>query len=208
MIEHFKKVLLCLLVYLCIPVVVYSQDYIITNEEVYRKLTQQVLDSFLVSIHLSRDDTIILKYQNDEKTKFLNEFILDYLKNIKQFNLKIHSDNIVNGNILEYFITRLDLSYSKPFREKLFGKKLFLRNINTEISIKYIKDYDLVSYKTISTVYTDTVRYAHIKNIENSLISLTMTKLPNDTTLERYVMPVITITTVSVIVYLFFIIRK
>lgn len=208
MVKHLEKVLFRLLICVFVPVVLYSQGYIKTNEEVYKELTRQVLDSFLVSIDVSRDDTITLNYPNDDKTRFINDFIIDYLKNKKEYNLRIYTDRNFEGKILEYFINRLALSYSKPFREKLLSEKKFVRNIYLEFSFKFIKNYNVVDYKTISATLTDTVKHKHIKYIENEMIPLTITKLPNDKTLEKYILPVVTITTVSVIVYLFFIIRK
>lgn len=208
MIEFLNKVLLSFLICISISVLLFSQDDVKSNEDIFKELTKQVIDSFLVTIDLNKNDTVNLKFQADDKAKFINEFIIDYLVNQKYYYLKMYANSNLNEIILEYFINKLELSYSKPFREKLFGEKKILRNVHTEISFKFIRNYDVLSYKTISAYYTDTVRYSDVKYLENEMIPLTTSIIPDDSTIEKYILPAITITTVSVIVYLFFIIRK
>lgn len=208
MVECLKKVLFSFLIYISFPAVLVSQEKLKTNEEVFKELTQQVLESFLETIDINLDDTIILRKQVDSKTQFIDEFIIGYLKNSKQYNLSIHDENYNDGKILEYFVNKLEISYSKPFREKLLGEKKFVRNFCMEIAFKFIKNSNLMNYKSIPALFRDTVEYIYAKRIENEMIPVTIAKFPDDEILEKYIAPIITITTVSVIVYLFFIIRK
>lgn len=201
-----KKTIYILIVVNFIYSILLSQESIKSNELILKELSAQALESYIQNIQLNESDTIKIKYVYNNNVQFLYDFLIDYLKNKKKYNLKI-TENI-DGNYLEYLINKLEINYSKPYRDKFLGEKRINRNVTIEYSFKFIQNDGQVDVKPITVNYTDTVNYNSLEVIENKLLPLTMAKIPEDSFIEKYTIPIITISTLSIIVYLFFTIRK
>ncbi|RCK77301.1 MAG: hypothetical protein IGBAC_1610 [Ignavibacteriae bacterium] len=201
-----KKTIYILIVVNFIYSILLSQESIKSNELILKELSAQALESYIQNIQLNESDTIGIRYVYNNNVQFLYDFLIDYLKNKKKYNLKI-TENI-DGNYLEYLINKLEINYSKPYRDKFLGEKRINRNVTIEYSFKFIQNDGQVDVKPITVNYTDTVNYNSLEVIENKLLPLTMAKIPEDSFIEKYTIPIITISTLSIIVYLFFTIRK
>ncbi len=184
----------------------FSQESTKSNELILKELTLIALESFFKDIKLKSNDTISIKYIYDNEKQFLYDFIIHYLKDEKKHNLKFteHLDDIH----FEYIVNKLEISYTKPYRRKFLGEKIIIRNVSIEYFFKFINQNNIISYKPINVSYNDTINYNAIPNIENKMLTFTMAKIPEDSFIDKYTIPIITISTLSIIVYLFFTIRK
>jgi hypothetical protein len=110
--------------------------------------------------------------------------------------------------VLQFAISDMSVKYGKVFYDGFLGPKKVTRSINLELSLKITSQGAVKIIDYLSQHYQDTVSYDSIHLLENENVSPTKSSLPDETLIDRIISPVIITSSVAVIVYLFFTLRK
>lgn len=186
----------------------FAQSELKTNSEIIKELSIKSVDSILKANQIQSGDTLNIKINSSENTMFLSFSILNFLKDNKNLFLIDTNINSTNWNTLIINIEKIAVDYSKPYREDFIGKKKIVRNIQNIISYRYNTGSIIKDAKSINFNYNDTVNYDLISKLENKNLPITQATVMEDSIFENYAIPIFTITTITIIGYLFFTIRK
>ena len=178
-----------------------------TNLEIIQDLSTKILDSVLDTFSKSITDTI-----NYSFIPSTNSWVIDHTvsRRLKESTNKIIKTNNFDEKkfSIELGISNINVGYDNIHREKIFGSKKGNRTIKVDLSIKVSKDNELLLVKNHIEKYSDTIFVDSINELENTNIPITCGKLSEAPLTERLIIPAVIVTSIGVIVYLFFTIRK
>lgn len=177
------------------------------NLEVIQELSKNVYDSLFSQIGFSAGDSITLVVKPSPDYWIVEHNILQGL--IKKNKLCLLPDtNLSTVTTIELAIIKMDVRYESIFRQTFLSQKQVVRVVELTVSSKVTKDRNLIAIKTFDQHNKDTVALESINQLENEHILSTKGVLPADAILDRVLSPVIITSSVAVIVYLFFTLRK
>jgi hypothetical protein len=183
----------------------YSQQK--TNLEVIQELSIKTIDSLVSQGSELLVDTLNVKMIPSDDYRIVENSILKRLHDNRR--LEIVSDtNTLRYTTLELSIIKMGVRYNNVFYDGFFGSKKVVRSVNLELTSKVTKNGSLKNIDILNQQYQDTVDYNSINLIENQNIVSTISSLPDDTFIDRLLSPVIITSSVAVVVYLFFTLRK
>jgi len=176
-----------------------------------------IIDSLVVSILIGQIDAIRsdnadslaidVSGLEDERSNYLKILIgnLAAEKSLKVFR-NYNPISSFQGLVVTINRFTVDIEYSKPFEETFFGKNYITRRINAQLKgqIYSARTEEVKFVINNKTSYTDDIPYGVISYIENSSYEFTKGKREDYSFWAKIYEPVLVITSVAVVVYLFF----
>jgi hypothetical protein len=182
------------------------EDVLITNLDVYSMLTDKNLE-------VMGDQFVILGKDKIYSTSIVaRPDIKDYLYlKIKQrlSNFRIISES--DSSASDFFVKFEDVKFVTKYK-KIFGSVLKNRKVQRQIEISYkyeIKNRDSILYgKDISDVNNDEFYFDKFNAVERGNYSFLTGVLPEQSFLEKALIPGLVVLTSAVAIVLFFVIRS
>lgn len=178
-----------------------------TNLEILQILSKNVYDSLQSQINYSTGDCLTLIVKPSPDYWIVEHTLLQDLKD-KNILCSLSDSSLTTVTTIELALIKMGVKYESIFRQTFLGQKQVVRVVDLSVSSKVTKDRHLVAVKTIDQHNQDTVALESIHQLENEHILSTKGVLPADAILDRVLSPVIITSSVAVIVYLFFTLRK
>ena len=186
-----------------------SSNTVLTNLEVMKELARTVTHEIIEQATISVHDSIILRFDQDENVKIVQDPVLETLK-AKGCSVFTNNDSL-SGNrlMMEYSGTECRVIYGEMFRDGFLGTKRLKRNVTVQWFSKITRESngEVLFGKTFAQEYADTVNADDVANLEDNQFHSTHAEIPSDTFFDRIIEPVVIIGATGVIVYLFFHIR-
>jgi hypothetical protein len=178
-----------------------------TNLEVIQELSRKSIDSLFSHGHSFLGDTLNVRMIPSTDSWIVENAILQ--KVYEHHRSRITSDSgTFSYPTLEFAISDMSIKYVKVFYDGFLGAKKVIRSVNLDLSSKITAQGALKAIDLLHQEYQDTVNYDSIPYLENGSIISTRSSLPEDTFIDRILSPLIVTSSVAVIVYLFFTLRK
>lgn len=178
-----------------------------TNLEILQELSKNVCDSLFSQIGSSTGDSLMLLVKPSPDYWIVEHSILQDLKG-KNIVCSLPDTSLSTVAVIELAIVKMGARYENIFRQTFLGQNKVVRVVDLTVSSKVTKGSNLIAIKTIHQHIQDTVALESIHQLENEHILSTKGVLPADAILDRVLSPVIITSSVAVIVYLFFTLRK
>lgn len=141
-----------------------------------------------------------------------NSWIVEYaiLKELNNKNIFCFQTDTNSSpyTAIELAISKMDVGYEKIFRDGFLGPKKVVRSVELELFTKITKKGTLLSIEPIYQQYQDTVSLEVVNQLEDENVQSSKGIMPDEAMFDRIISPVIITSSVAVIVYLFFILRK
>jgi len=177
------------------------------NLEIIQKLAERIADSIYASIPTGTSDTVNLSFKPSTDSWIVEHAITKRLKEYS--NLFIKSGDFSNQNLtIDFAISKISIKYKDSFKERFFGTQKTNRWVEVKLAKKITFNNEILSVGTSVEQYHDTVDVNSINELENQSIPLTRGSLPDDSFIDRILVPTVVLSSVAVIVYLFFTLRK
>jgi hypothetical protein len=175
-----------------------------SNQQIFSDLIKSNIGRFQNQLAINGADKI---YQVIFINKsFSDEFLLNNLRNLFPNYILISEDKNSKRNIdIVINELKLKINYDKIKTDLILNKKI-KRNLSYSCSFEFRDSVNL--YKgSVNDIYIDTVRYEDVDFIEKDEYVFTKEKLPEESFLEKILIPGIVIIASAVTIVLFFIIR-
>jgi len=174
----------------------------------------QVIDSLwidcLSKLNIEQDESIVILGFNSENP--VHALIQRRLENqLFQKRIRVHtdSDSTLPDRQFVVDILTAGLFYSPGGRQKLFGKRWIRRHVTCHISVQLLSGTEkLILCKSFERECTDRIFIRHLPYIEQQGAVLGYPDRPDDSDLISRLEPWFMVGSVTVIVYLFYIIRS
>jgi hypothetical protein len=199
------RLLKLLVIFSCISSNIFSQPK--NNLELIQELSRKNIDSLFSSNRLTLGDTLNIKMIPSTNSWIVEHEILKELKekNIVCFQVDSNSSPYT---LVELAIPKMDVRYEKMFRDGFLGAKKIVRSVELELSAKIMEQSKLLDVGQFYQRYQDTVSLEAVNQLEDEHVTLSKGILPDEAIFDRIISPVILTSSVAVIVYLFFTLRK
>jgi hypothetical protein len=178
-----------------------------TNLDVILELSKTAADSVLARIRYSVGDTVSVSIKPSSDSWVVENTVLKRLKenDIACFQAGANSSSYT---VIELAISKMDVRYQKVFRDGFLGTKKVVRSVELELFTKITKRGNLLEVDPIYQQYQDTVSLEAVNLLEAEHVQSSKGIITDEAILDRIVSPVIITSSVAVIVYLFFTLRK
>ncbi len=133
------------------------------------------------------------------KTKIIDSFIKE--------GYKVSSKDSVEENALTYSLLNVEIDYSIPFKEGLFGDYLVTRNLSVNGSVLIQEEKHYKKPRNFLFNITDIVNLEEIPGLENRNINFTVGNIPEPKLITNLLEPILVVGTLIVTIILFFTIR-
>ncbi len=179
-----------------------------SNYEIFLMLSTNLADSLISQNGLKQGDSVSFKMITTANDWFVENQIIRALEEKNITNVP-HIPSTEDPQIqIECAVSRLFVNYSDIFRDGFLGSKKVCRSIGLELSGKIFVNKTLKTFQPIIATYNDTVLFSSIRSLEEQNIPATKGNIPDDTIIERLIIPTVVVSTVAVITYLFFTLRN
>jgi hypothetical protein len=178
-----------------------------TNLDVIRELSKRATDSILVRTEYSFGDTVSVSIKPSSDSWVVEYTIFNGLKENNVVCRKADSFSSLY-NAIELAIIKMDVRYLRSFRDGFLGPKKVVRSVELELFAKVTKKDILINIEPIYQQYQDTVSLEAVNQLEDEHVQSSKGILPDEAIIDRIISPVIITSSVVVIVYLFFNLRK
>jgi len=161
------------------------------------------IDSSVITINagLTNINRIKVNFTSPPSLSFLkNQTLTSFAKN------KIISDSA--DVIVGYNLNEAIVKYDNPERENFFGDFLVDRIIELRGSAFIQNKSEITGSEKMFLHYKDKISVDEIKNLQNSSLSFTEGKIPEEPFLSSLYEPLIAVSAIAVSVYLFFTVRS
>lgn len=187
-----------------------SQSFVATssksNYEIFQMLASHIADSLIKQNGLKQGDTLTFEMISTPNDWFVEN----------QISTALHDKNIYDipriasgaGLQIKCGVSRIFVNYSDVFRDGFLGNKKVSRSIGIELSGKSTVQNIKKVIQPIFATYRDTVLFSSINSLEEQNIPATKGVIPDDSIIERLIIPSVVVSTVAVITYLFFTLRN
>lgn len=179
-----------------------------SNYELFQMLSSNLADSLILHNGLKQGDSITFRMISTPNDWFIENQIIRAFqaKNIVDIPFAASGSN--NLPQIECAVSKIFVSYSDIFRTGFLGSKKVSRLIGIELSGKVLDSNKKKIIQTIFASHKDTVLFSSINSLEDQNISVTKGVIPDDSIIERIIIPSIVVSTVAIITYLFFTLRN
>jgi hypothetical protein len=190
---------------ICSSVPVRGQD----NLSIIDSLTKTIIEEDVINYKNELPETLAIKinFSNIETVEYLrvtigNAVTANFLQVYRNYNTLSSFQNLV----LEIIRFDVDINYSKPYGKTLFGDSFSKREIYLDL---FGQLYDAKSGEIKRKIeskkkYIDEINYNLIDTSEQSPYHFTKGKRLGYTNWEKFLEPTIVLTTVALVIYLFF----
>lgn len=179
-----------------------------SNYEIFNVLSANLADSLIIQNGLKQGDTITFKMISTPNDWFVENQIIRALHDKNIIDVPSLASGADSQTQIECGISRIFVSYSDIFRDGFLGSKKVSRLIGIELAGKIMGQNKKDIIKPIFVTYKDTVLYSSINSLEEQNIPATKGEIPDDSIIERIIIPSVVVSTVAVITYLFFTLRN
>jgi hypothetical protein len=194
-----------LVIICCISTETFSQPQ--KNLEIIQELSEKSIDSLGLDVYNFLGDTLNIRFVPSCDSWIVENSIIKKIRENGRVIL-ISDTNNLNYPIWHFAILNMGVEYGKTFYDGFLGHKKVVRSVNLNLSLKITSRGEVKKIDYLSRRYQDTVAYDSIHLLENDNMSSTKSALPDETFIDRILSPVIITSSVAVIVYLFFTLRK
>jgi len=203
------KYLLCISSLLILRGISFSQEKTITNLNAVDNLIDESLIPFGNKFQLLGKENYYNLVTDEDKEQHL--FLIESIKRkFHDYKILINEDSDSIDFLVSIKNPRIEIKYNKYFTDKLLGTKKVAR----EVLVSY--DLELIDTKNSSSIYKENF-YKKIKDsfdmdkldfVEDSRYSFAQSVLPEESSLNKFLFPVILIVTSASAIILFFTIRS
>jgi hypothetical protein len=180
-----------------------------TNLQIADSLTILILTDQLPEMKINHADSLALdvlrlepEIQNYLRVLVGNWFLQNSFQVFRNYN----AGSSFQGMVLEINKYNLEIVYSKPYEKSLLGADYIRRQISLDLHGQF---YDAGRQKVQHAVrkteiYTDEIPYADINRVDESAFPFTKGQREDYSLWDKLYEPVLTVTSVAILVYLFF----
>ena len=180
-----------------------------TNLQIADSLTFLVLLDRLPEIQAKNIDSIAIDVSQlaPEKQNYLRILLGNwFFSHSFQVFRNYHQGMSFQGTVFEINQYELNIIYSKPYEKKFLGSDFVNREVSLELNGQFFAAADQRLEIIVNTkkVFTDEIPYAEIAGMENPGYSFARGKREDYSFWDKVYEPVLTLTSVAILVYLFF----
>ncbi len=179
-----------------------------SNYEIFQMLSSNLADSLIYQNGLKQGDSITFGMISTPNDWFVEHQIIRTLQDNNIIDVPLLASGTGSQMQIEGAVSRLFVTYSDIYRDGFLGNKKVSRTIGIELSGKIIVQNNKKVIQPIYTTYKDTVLFSSISSLEEQNIPATKGIIPDDSIIERLIIPSVVVSTVAVITYLFFTLRN
>lgn len=179
-----------------------------SNYQIFKVLSSNLADSLIIQNGLKQGDTITFKMISTPNDWFVENQIIRALHDKNIIDVPLLASGTDSRTQIECAISKIFVSYSDIIRDGFLGSKKVSRSIGIELSGKVLDQSNKKIIQTIFATYKDTVLFSSINSLEEQNIPATKGVIPDDSIIERIIIPSVVVSTVAVITYLFFTLRN
>lgn len=179
------------------------------NLDIIDSLTKKIIEDEVLNYKNEFPETLAIKidFSNLETVEYLRVAIGNALRtNFLQVYRNYNTLSSFQDLVLEVVIFNVDIDYSKPYGKALFGDSFSKREIYVELigQLFDAKSGEIKRKIEGKRKYIDEINYDLIDTFEQSNYHFTRGKRLGYTNWEKYLEPTIILTTVALVIYLFF----
>ncbi len=179
-----------------------------SNYEIFQMLSSNLADSLIYQNGLKQGDSITFDMISTPNDWFVEHQIIKTLQDNNIIDVPLPASGIGSQMQIECAVSKLFVNYSNVHRDGFFGNRKVSRAIGIELSGKIFVQNTTKVIRPIYTTYKDTVLFRSINSLEEQNIPATKGIIPDDSLIERFIIPSVVVSTVAVITYLFFTLRN
>jgi hypothetical protein len=199
------KYLLIKFIICALSVSAWAGEILQTNLAVTDTLIERIVDEDLANPMLQKGDTlaIILPVGNEALVRYTG---LTMANMLKEKGLEVYRNKISQGYLFEIGRIALSIAYGDPYSSGLFGSDLAQRKITMNLigQIRQEPSGKIIKSINSTKIYSDEIIYDQIEELEASSYSFTQGTRQRYSTWDTIVEPALIITSVVVVVLLFF----
>jgi hypothetical protein len=180
-----------------------------TNLQIADSLTIEVLTEHLPVIDVDHSDSLALdvsqlepEIQNYLRVLLGNWFLQNSFQVFRNYN----TGSSFQGMVLEINKYNLEVVYSKPYEKSLLGADYVQRQVSLDLSGQFYLagKQEVQSAVRKTEIYTDEIPYTEINRVDESTFPFVKGKRTDYSLWDKLYEPVLTVTSVAILVYLFF----
>jgi len=175
-----------------------------TNLEVFYSLTDSLVDNIVKEIPDNESKILLTQNLGQSYSLFSNSIITRFKKHGKEI-LNNPPDDL-NIPLVDIVIEGAGVEYGEMFRDGWFGSH-YVQRYST-IFGNYLLTFSERVKRDFELTHLDTVKVEDIQYLENESFPFTKGKIPSEPFISGFAEPLIAITTVAVVIALFFTIRS
>jgi len=203
------KIIFCLILYLTTGFAREDRPEQKTNLQIADSLTFLAILDHLSEIQAKHIDSIAIDVSQlvPEKQNYLRILLGNwFFSNSFQVYRNYHQGMSFQGTVFEINQYDLNIIYSEPYEKKFLGSDFVRREVSLEMNGQFYEAGEQRVELTLSTkkVFTDEIPYAEISGIENRGYTFARGRRENYSFWDKVYEPVLALTSVAVLVYLFF----
>lgn len=199
------RLLVLLIIFICISSEILAQPK--KNLEIIRDLSVKNIDSLILQDYPYLGDTLNLRFIPYAESWIVENSIIARL-NERGRKYIISDTSNFNYPVLQFAISEMSVKYGNVFYDGFLGPKKVVRTVKLELSLKITNHTDIKKIDYLSQQYQDTVSLEAVNQLEDEHVQSSKGIIPDEAILDRIISPVIITSSVAVIVYLFFTLRK
>jgi len=177
---------------------------VLTNLEIFQKLSHQVGDS--VAVFLNRGDSVHVIVRPIESAWYVEGVIRQVFSERGCFLTQASTAR----NEVELGLVRAQVEYANFRRGGLFAPKIVDRTLNVEFLVKVVdnRSGEILVSRTFVQSASDIVEASDVEKLENAGIPATHGTFPQEGFFSTFLEPLVAIGAIAVAVYLLFHVRS
>lgn len=179
-----------------------------SNYEIFQMLSFNLADSLIIHNGLKQGDSITFRMISTPNDWFVENQIIRAFQAKNIIDIPLLASGSESRTQIECAVSKIFVSYSDIFRDGFLGSKKVSRLIGIELSGKVLDSNKKKIIQTIFASHKDTVLFSSINSLEEQNIPVTKGVIPDDSIIERIIIPSVVVSTVAIITYLFFTLRN
>ena len=163
-------------------------------------ITEEVLNSE----NMIRDTLTV--FSPDSVSRLTRYTEIAMTNKLQSSGFKVYRNSIRNGFVLEIAHVSVSIKYSEPYTNSFFGKDLSKRDIVLKFigQIRFGPSGQVVKSISSEKIFSDEINYNNIEELETSSYSFTQGERQKYSGWDKIIEPAIIVTSVVVIILLFF----
>ncbi len=163
-------------------------------------ITEEVLNSE----NMIRDTLNV--FSPDSVSRLTRYTEITMTNKLQSSGFKVYRNSIRNGFVLEIAHVSVSIKYSEPYTNSFFGKDLSKRDIVLKFigQIRFGPAGQVVKSISSEKIFSDEINYNNIEELETSSYSFTQGERQKYSGWDKIIEPAIIVTSVVVIILLFF----